>query len=186
MINPVSWTKHLRAILFLPALVTVLVPAFILYSGAQTNIGWLLPSPWNWLPLLIGILLIVAGLTLLVRTIALFVRVGQGTLAPWDPTRRLVAQGIYRHVRNPMITGVFCILFGESIVLGALAVFFWLLTFVLLNLIYIPLVEEPDLERRFGDDYRLYRANVPRWIPRLRAWQPVSRESNSLAEKRIG
>jgi protein-S-isoprenylcysteine O-methyltransferase Ste14 len=39
---------------------------------------------------------------------------------------------------------------------------------VILNLIYIPLVEEPRLERRFGKDYRLYQQNVPRWIPRPR------------------
>jgi protein-S-isoprenylcysteine O-methyltransferase Ste14 len=38
------------------------------------------------------------------------------------------------------------------------------------NAIYIPLLEEPGLERRFGADYVLYKRNVPRWIPRLRAW----------------
>lgn len=167
-----SWTNHVSAILFLPTLVTVFVPALILYSGAQTNIAWSLTSPWSWSPLLVGVLFIIAGFVLMVKTITLFVSVGQGTLAPWDPTQRLVVQGVYRHVRNPMITGVFCILLGESILLGAVAVFYWLLTFVLMNLIYIPLIEEPGLQERFGDDYRLYKANVLRWVPRRRAWQP--------------
>ena len=33
-------------------------------------------------------------------------------------------------------------------------------------------VEEPGLQRRFGDDYRRYKANVPRWVPRATPWEP--------------
>jgi protein-S-isoprenylcysteine O-methyltransferase Ste14 len=69
-----------------------------------------------------------------------------------------------------MISGVFFILLGEAILVGSIPLASWLILFVLLNLIYIPLFEEPGLERRFGDDYRLYKQHVPRWIPRLRAW----------------
>ena len=36
----------------------------------------------------------------------------------------------------------------------------------------MPLVEEPGLVNRFGEDYEEYRRNVPRWVPRLRAWEP--------------
>jgi hypothetical protein len=46
--------------------------------------------------------LVCLGLVLMVATIRLFVVVGRGTLAPWNPTKRLVVQGVYRHVRNPM------------------------------------------------------------------------------------
>jgi protein-S-isoprenylcysteine O-methyltransferase Ste14 len=38
--------------------------------------------------------------------------------------------------------------------------------------VYMPLVEEPGLKRRFGEDYETYAANVPRWLPRLRPWEP--------------
>ena len=48
----------------------------------------------------------VAGFCLFAWCVALFSRVGRGTLAPWDPTQRLVAVGPYRYMRNPMITGV--------------------------------------------------------------------------------
>ena len=41
------------------------------------------------------------------------------------------------------------------------------------NAIYLPLVEEPGLQLRFGADYEAYRAAVPRWVPRLRPWQPA-------------
>ena len=107
-------------------------------------------------------------------TIRLFVIVGRGTLAPWNPTQRLVVRGVYRHVRNPMITGVFCILLGETAAFGSPWLLGWFAVFCLVNGIFIPLWEEPDLAKRFGEDYLLYKRNVPRWIPRLRAWEGLS------------
>ena len=47
--------------------------------------------------------------------------------------------------------------------------------YLLANAAYFPRVEEPRLERRFGDPYREYRRHVRRWLPRLRAWQPPAR-----------
>jgi protein-S-isoprenylcysteine O-methyltransferase Ste14 len=52
-----------------------------------------------------------------------------------------------------------------------MALLMWFLTFCFVNVIYIPVVEERGLEERFGDDYLLYKKNVPRWIPRARAWE---------------
>jgi protein-S-isoprenylcysteine O-methyltransferase Ste14 len=108
------------------------------------------------------------------KTISLFANVGEGTLAPWDPPRNLVARGVYRYVRNPMISGVIFILLGEAILLGSLPVLVWFLIGFAVNAIYIPLIEEKRLERRFGDEYLAYKRNVPRWIPRLRPWTPGS------------
>ena len=105
-------------------------------------------------------------------TVRLFVRIGRGTLAPWNPTERLIVAGIYRHVRNPMITGVICVLFGEAIFFGILSLLVWFAAFVVLNMIYIPLFEEPRLERRFDGEYLRYKENVPRWIPRRTPWEP--------------
>ena len=62
-----------------------------------------------------GALLAAAGLGMLAWTVTLFIRIGRGTLAPWDPTRKLVVRGPYAHVRNPMITGVLAILIGEAL-----------------------------------------------------------------------
>ena len=63
----------------------------------------------------------------MVATIRLFVTVGKGTLAPWEPPQRLVVQGVYRHVRNPMISGVLCVLLGESVLTASLPLFRWFL-----------------------------------------------------------
>jgi protein-S-isoprenylcysteine O-methyltransferase Ste14 len=111
----------------------------------------------------------------MVATNRLFATIGQGTLAPWNPTAHLVVEGIYRHVRNPMITGVFAILLGESLLAASRPLFFWFLIFLTINMIFIPLFEEPDLLKRFGPDYDEYRRHVPRWIPRLSPW---SRKAN--------
>jgi protein-S-isoprenylcysteine O-methyltransferase Ste14 len=166
--------RPLLSILVLPGTVTVFVPAWVLLGGADTAVGWGLSGVAAALPVLVGLALIAAGLVLMARTIALFATEGEGTLAPWDPPRRLVVRGVYRHVRNPMISGVLCVLLGEATCFGTPALFTWFALFFLANAVYIPLVEEPGLLERFGDDYRRYRGNVPRWIPRRRPWEGAS------------
>jgi protein-S-isoprenylcysteine O-methyltransferase Ste14 len=70
-----------------------------------------------------------------------------------------------------MITGVFFVLTGEATILGSFAVAIWTILFILANLLYITLVEEPKLAERFGEEYSVYKENVPRWIPRLSGWK---------------
>jgi protein-S-isoprenylcysteine O-methyltransferase Ste14 len=144
----------------MPFTVTVLVPALLVWRSGD-RLGW------GAIP---GALLVAAGLLLVVWTVALFARVGEGTLAPWDPTQRLVVVGPYRHVRNPMISGVLAILLGEALAFRSWPLFLWFAIVLAVNAIYLPLVEEPGLSRRFGGDYERYRANVRRWVPRLRPW----------------
>jgi protein-S-isoprenylcysteine O-methyltransferase Ste14 len=165
-----TW-RHVRAIVALPFLVTVVIPTALVCFAGQTQSGWALPVPQSFLPIVVGIGLVCIGLILLVRTITLFATAGQGTLAPWDSPDKLVVLDIYWHVRNPMISGVFCVLLGEAIALRSVAVGGWFLVFLIGNLVYIPLVEERDLERRFGEQYALYKTGVPRWIPRINPWQ---------------
>jgi protein-S-isoprenylcysteine O-methyltransferase Ste14 len=151
-----SW-REARAVLLLPFTVTVVVPALIMWwNGASV-----------WWGSIGGVVLLAVGLVLVVWTIWLFSSVGEGTLAPWDPTGKLVVGGPYRHVRNPMISGVAFVLAGEATLLGTKALALWFAAVVLVNAIYIPLVEEPGLRRRFGAEYDAYAASVPRWLPRV-------------------
>jgi protein-S-isoprenylcysteine O-methyltransferase Ste14 len=167
----VSAWRHLLAVVLLPGIVAVAVPAVILWRAEAVSFGWGLPSGLALLTVLLGAGLIALGLGLVAWTVALFAVVGRGTLAPWDPTSRLVVRGPYRHVRNPMITGVVAILAGEATLLGSPALAAWGAVVLGVNAIYMPLVEEPGLRRRFGEAYEVYRANVPRWVPRLRPWR---------------
>ena len=117
-----------------------------------------------------GVAVLAAGLVLFVASLRRFATEGQGTLAPWDPPRELVVRGPYRYVRNPMISGVLLVLLGEALVLRSRPHFLWACTFFAINAVYIPLLEEPDLEERFGEPYREYRRHVPRLLPRLSPW----------------
>jgi protein-S-isoprenylcysteine O-methyltransferase Ste14 len=152
-------------------MVTIAIPAVILAIGG-TKVGWGLDGAWAALPVAAGVTLIGAGLALWYRTVKLFARVGEGTLAPWDPTRKLVVLGPYRYVRNPMITGVLAILAGEAALFGSAWVLAWAAAFFCVNATYFPRVEEPGLVERFGSEYEEYRRNVPRWFPRRTPWSP--------------
>jgi protein-S-isoprenylcysteine O-methyltransferase Ste14 len=165
--------RTLRAVVLLPVTMTVLVPLFLLSSNGIHVPGW--SPPWlTWTARAVGLALALGGIALLAWTVALFHRIGRGSLAPFDPPTRLVVRGPYRYVRNPMITGVCAILVGEALTFTSAALLTWAAAFLVVNALWFPLVEEPGLAERFGADYDEYRRHVPRWLPRLRAWtQPV-------------
>jgi len=116
-----------------------------------------------------GLPLFVAGAALWLWSVLQFVR-AKGTPIPLNPPSRLVQEGPYRHVRNPMLDGVFIMLLGLGVLMRS-----WSLTvvftplFVICALLEFKLIEEPELERRLGDAYRAYRARTPMLIPRLRS-----------------
>lgn len=156
----------------LPITVMILIPWFMMWYTVDTTIGWSLPWSLDFLVLLIGMTILVTGAVLLVSCIRMFTNIGKGTLAPWAPTQKLVIVGIYRYMRNPMITGVLLGLLGESIILSNYGILLWFIIFFGGNHIYFIKSEEPGLVARFGDEYEKYRDNVPRWLPRKTPWSP--------------
>jgi protein-S-isoprenylcysteine O-methyltransferase Ste14 len=169
--------RQARAIALLPGTVTIVIPALILVLGDVPDVGWGLVTPLAVLVTAAGAALIVAGFSLWLWTVRLFAQIGKGTLAPWDPTKQLVAEGPYRHLRNPMITGVTAFLLGAAAVFGSVGILIEAAIFATINHVWFVFGEEPGLERRFGADYREYRENVPRWIPRRSPWQGLSRQA---------
>lgn len=161
--------RLLQAIIILPGTVLVFIPGAILWLVATAG-GAVIPAgpaePRFWIGIFLGVL----GIVLAITTTRLFVKVGEGTPAPWAPPRKLVVAGPYRYTRNPMITGVSYLIGAEALLIGSWHLAVWMVIFVVANLFYIARVEEPGLEKRFGEDYRLYKANVPRWFNRLRPW----------------
>lgn len=145
---------------------TIAVPAVILLSADDSELGGGTGVPWAALLVAAGVSLIAAGVALWVWTVRLFASVGRGTLAPWDPTKNIVAEGPYRHVRNPMITAVLAVVIGEACLFGSVGLLILSATFFAINHVYFIAVEEPGLERRFGEGYREYKRSVPRWLPR--------------------
>ena len=165
--------RHLLSIAALPFVVTVLVPIWLMKTN---NIALTLATTGSrMLAQAGGLSLLAFGLFLFASSLRRFATEGEGTLAPWDPPRRLVVRGPYRYVRNPMISGVVFVLFGEALVLLSRPHFVWALIFLAVNFIYIPLLEETGLRQRFGDSYVEYCRHVPRLIPRFRPWEPQDR-----------
>ncbi|HNW58947.1 MAG TPA: isoprenylcysteine carboxylmethyltransferase family protein [bacterium] len=120
--------------------------------------GWLRPLGW---------ILLAAGAAFGLACVWLFLTVGKGTPAPFDPPQVFVAIGPYRYVRNPMYVGGIAAMAGVGLIVPScailiLAVLVW--GFVQLMVVYY---EEPDLKKRFGNSYVEYTGRVHRWLPRL-------------------
>jgi len=96
-----------------------------------------------------------------------FLRV-KGTPVPFNPPPEVVTTGPYRYARNPMLTGVFIFLFalGFAVDSFSLVVVFTPL-FILVNLLELKEIEEPELVKRFGDEYVEYRRRTPMFFPGL-------------------
>lgn len=92
-----------------------------------------------------------------------------GTPVPFNPPPLLVESGPYRYARNPMLTGVFLLLFGIGFAIKSLSlVFIFTPLYVLANLWELKEIEEPELLRRLGKDYLAYRERTPMFIPGVR------------------
>jgi len=156
-----------------PVVVCIGLPLLLLRPGSAGAGASRAISPGTAVP---GAILIALGLVLSILSFRLIMRVGEGTIMPWDPTRKLVIVGLYRFVRNPMILSILIVLVGEALVFGSEDLS------ILANTLYFRLSEEPGLEKRFGEEYLEYKRNVPRWIPRVSPWAP--RPSAGNAEPR--
>ncbi len=97
-----------------------------------------------------------------------FLRV-KGTPVPFNPPPRVVETGPYRYARNPMLTGVFLFLFGLGLGVDSFSlVFFFTPLYILFNVWELKAIEEPELVRRFGDEYVEYRKRTPMFVPGFR------------------
>jgi protein-S-isoprenylcysteine O-methyltransferase Ste14 len=124
----------------------------------------LLPTSLN---IIVSVPILAIGLFLMIWSILNFIRV-QGTPVPFNPPPKLVTTGPYARVRNPMLTGVFVLLFGLGVLLRSPSlVSIFAPLFILLNVWELKAVEERELERRLGRDYVEYKRKVPMFIPRL-------------------
>ena len=144
--------RSLAAFLALPGVVALLVP-WLLARGAPGGFS------------AAGVPPLAVGLALLLWCVRDFHVAGRGTLAPWEPPRRLVVVGLYRHTRNPMYVAVTLVLLGWA--LGARTAALWLYALGVAIAFHLRVVlgEEPWLARTHGDEWTRYAARVPRWLP---------------------
>lgn len=175
--SSVAGTRHIRAIALLPLMNTVVIPSLLLAVSPPRLPD--APTAVAIFTTLAGLALLGAGGALVAHSIRLFVALGRGTLAPWDPTRALVTAGVYRYMRNPMKAGLFVVLAGEALLFRSLALTGWLACFATANVVYIRVSEEPGLRKRFGAHYREYCERVPRWWPTWHALRGAANRENA-------
>jgi protein-S-isoprenylcysteine O-methyltransferase Ste14 len=90
----------------------------------------------------------------------------KGTPVPFNPPPKVVKTGPYRYARNPMLSGVFLLLFGIGFGINSVSlVFFFTPLFVWFNVWELKNIEEPELVERLGDEYIEYRKQTPMFIP---------------------
>ena len=127
----------------------------------------------------VGAALVFLGLVLLVESFARFVWKGFGTPAPVAPPTKLVVSGFYRRVRNPIYVGLIAIVMGEALILGDERLLVYAAILWLFFHLWVLVIEEPGLRHSFGDEYATFKANVPRWLPRLTPWGGPAKDQAS-------
>jgi protein-S-isoprenylcysteine O-methyltransferase Ste14 len=129
-----------------------------------------LNDAWGWpswqIPAggVIGGVLMAGAVGVWLYCLRLFSRVGQGTPFITDPPRLLVTTGLYRYSRNPIYLAHLAFLAGWILLSGRLAVLLY--TGLMAALIEAAIIgwEEPELRKRFGEEYARYARTVPRWL----------------------
>jgi protein-S-isoprenylcysteine O-methyltransferase Ste14 len=149
-----------------PGVVTGLVPWLLTRWKVQP------PVPGGVPVRVLGVGLIAAGGAVLTQSFARFVVEGLGTPLPAAPPRHLVVGGMYRYVRNPMYVALELVILGQALVLGQRRLLGYAAVAAIPPALFVRIYEEPKLAASFGEEYEQYRRNVPRWLPRMRPWQP--------------
>jgi protein-S-isoprenylcysteine O-methyltransferase Ste14 len=106
---------------------------------------------------------VVAGIAIGAAAIRALKRVGTN-LDPYKPSTALATDGVFMLSRNPAYVGATSIYIGIALYAGSIPAFTLLpIVLALLDRLVVSR-EEQYLEGLFGDDYRRYRAAVPRWF----------------------
>lgn len=110
-----------------------------------------------------GFAVVAVGLLIGFSGIATFL-LARTTFVPHRPASALVTGGPYRFTRNPMYLGLAVVYLGLPLALGfAWPYLFFPVAVIAVDRTVIP-KEEAYMERRFGDEFRRYKASVRRWV----------------------
>jgi protein-S-isoprenylcysteine O-methyltransferase Ste14 len=133
---------------------------------------------------LLGLVPLCMGTYIGLRCVFAFAWTGHGTPAPWDPPRRLVVSGMYSYVPNPMYCGMALFLIGECLLWGSdlRGALEYVAFFAVAVTLFVLLYKEPTLRRNFPEDYAEYSRNVPRFVPRLQAWDPHKQKARHQSD----
>ncbi len=150
------FVRALISFLVLPGTFAGLIPAWVVSTDRGRGHG-----------LIFGVVPFAIGVVMLLWCVRDFYVSGRGTLAPWDPPKRLVIVGLYRFTRNPMYAGILLLLTGWSLFAASSLLAGYAVMLAIAFHLRVLLYEEPRLKMQFSEEWAAYAATVPRWLPRL-------------------
>lgn len=157
------YTRALIAFAALPGIGAFIAPLAIAYL-----------DPWIGNLQMPGAMAMCLGTFVLLWCVRDFFVSGKGTLAPWDPPKKLVVVGLYRFMRNPMYVGVLLLVLGWSLYFMSPILILYMAVLAFGFHIRVVRNEEPWLKEQFGKQWELYQQEVPRWLPRRTPWKEGS------------
>ena len=128
---------------------------FLVPMGLGGTAGWY-----------VGLPISASGVALYLWTIVLFAK-ARGTQVPVAPTQEVVRSGPYGVSRNPMVTSAIIMVCGVGVLFNSWSFILAGLVIPIPYLIYIKLVEERELEARFGEEYLSYKNSTPFIVPKM-------------------
>lgn len=160
------WIRGLFFTILVPGTVAGYIPYLLMQNRlADMNIGLF---HWTGLPVMC------TGIFIYLWTATSFLLRGKGTPAIWlmkavsfvigNEPMKMVSSGLYKYSRNPMYIGVITTTIGEGIFFQYSTILWYALSlFIIFNLVVI-FIEEPHLEKKFGDEYNSYKKKTRRWL----------------------
>jgi protein-S-isoprenylcysteine O-methyltransferase Ste14 len=170
-----KWAEHeyskkqrMIAVIFGGVVFWLVIPFLIIVVSSYIDQRFPLPEFYYGLVnLFIGLVFMVVGWLLANWTVKVQFSLGKGTPIPLLATQKLIVKGPYTYCRNPMALGTAFFYLGVAIWLGSISAVGLGLIYPAGILIYIKLIEEKELEDRFGSEYLAYKRNTPFLIPSL-------------------
>ena len=160
--------KRIMALLFEAPFFLGILPGALVYLSPRLDQQFELPSlAFGGINIVLGCGFVVAGLLFGWWAIYVQFTIGRGTPVPLMATQQLIIQKPYSYCRNPMALGAIVAYLGAAILIGSISAVVVVLILSTLLLVYIRLLEEKEMELRFGEAYREYRKQTPFIIPRF-------------------
>jgi len=168
-----KWAQHeygkkqrMIAVIFGGFIFWIVIPFFIIIVSSYIDPRFQLPKfRYGLINPVVGLLFVIVGWLFANWTIKVQFSLGRGTPMPLMATQKLVVKEPYTYCRNPMTLGTALFYLGVAIWLGSFSAIGLGLVYPVGILIYIKLIEEKELEERFGSEYLEYKRRTPFLIP---------------------
>jgi protein-S-isoprenylcysteine O-methyltransferase Ste14 len=144
--------------ILIPAILVILLPQV----DKMIGIGSFYIGYGN---IIIGIISLILGGSLAFWTIFAQIKLASGTPFPMIPTKKLIIIGPFKYCRNPMTLGTIGVYSGIAVMIGSYTSLLFVALLAMILIAYLKLVEEKELELRFGKEYIDYKNDTPFIIP---------------------